>query len=53
MLCWRQAEVLLAAGAQAYLTKPLQIGRFLDAVDAALGCRPHPEPATAEPAAGQ
>ena len=48
----RQAEVLLAAGARAYLTKPLQIGQFLDAVDAALSRPKHSPPQQSRPHPG-
>ena len=36
-----QIERLMAAGARAYLTKPLDVKEFLDVLDAILGERVH------------
>jgi CheY-like chemotaxis protein len=41
----RQAQRLLAAGASAYLTKPIDVRELLDLVDASLAARPDDEAA--------
>ena len=47
MLEPHQIEWLLAAGAHAYLTKPLNVKQFLGAVDGALSASATGSPATA------